>query len=77
MWEPLESDIAWCQRLLDMVKDGGVWGLPGCQCIYRIDKKAKRLVLVSGSDLEETHQRNVICFGQLGWSVTKEDHDGP
>ncbi len=76
-WEPAESDIQWCSSLLDCVKDGGIWGAPCCQCIYRIDKQAKRLVLVSGSDLEETHRRIVICFGRLGWSVTKEAPNEP
>lgn len=66
-WEPTESDIEWQKNLLDICKDGAIWG--AAAGIYRIDKSRKTLVRTAPGVDEGTHDRIVIVLEKLGWKM--------
>lgn len=69
-WEPKESDIAWQQNMLDICKDGAIWGADSG--IYRIEKQRKvlvRIALGTSMGAEETNERIKIVLKKLGWEM--------
>jgi hypothetical protein len=64
-----QSTLDWCQQVVDMLKDGGVWAIPRSGVVFRIDKTARTLTLVSGDaddpDVAETGR----VFSCIGWEV--------
>ena len=73
-YAPTESDLRWCRELVDLLKDGGIWG---CDWgIYRIYKKDKKLEmetvnpLMAAGEFAENHARTVKAFGMIGWEVS-------
>ena len=47
-WEPTDFDIAWTQRLIDSLKDGGVWEVPKSQNVFQMNKTQKVAMLIEG-----------------------------
>lgn len=37
--EGMENAMRWMQQLVDTISDGGVWGVPRSNSIYKFDKK--------------------------------------
>lgn len=70
-WVPTPAVIAWARHLVQSLKDGGVWAVPMNLSVYRIDKKAKVLALVSGIK-DDVFDKNVVVFGQIGYQVKDE-----
>ena len=69
-WKPTTTDLAWCESLVAIIKDGGIWGTPATG-IYRVDHINKQLVLMERSPEfnKEDYERNVIAFAAIGWQV--------
>lgn len=62
--------IAWCKSTVDMLKDGGVWGIPRSGTVFRIDKKRKKFILVDGDSQEELDAIN-HWFGKIGYTAER------
>lgn len=70
---PTPDVIAWCENLVRVTADGGVWGIPRSGTTFRIDKKTKRLVLIiSGKDDDADFLATKHNFAFIGWDVVKE-----
>lgn len=65
-----DSDVAWTEQLFRMMKHGAVWAVPHNQCVYRIDKEQKRLVLISGQP-DELHERTKQVCARFGYTVVE------
>lgn len=69
---PLEECKTWLQGLVDIVKEGGIWGIPRTKSAYRVFKSRKTLALVQGPGDPATE----YVIGRMGWKVEKEEGDG-
>lgn len=74
---PPDHVLEWCRvNVINLIKDGGVWGIPRSGTVFRVDKKKKQLVLIvpgmdNGADFDATKH----VFKWLGWDVVEEDSD--
>ena len=78
-WTPTPAIVAWALRLVQQVNDGGIWAVPMNMAVYRLNKKAKVLALVSGPK-DDVFDKNVVVFGLIGYQVKDERQlaaDGP
>lgn len=75
-WKPSPSDLAWCQNLIKMTRDGAMWGSSNGIMIF--DHKAKTLTLMLRSPMfeQETHERNIVCFKACGYEVKDTTPEG-
>jgi hypothetical protein len=78
---PTSQDIDFVQNMIRRTNHNALWMLPDYPGLrYRFDHKNKQLVRqVTGGltpDEAETHLRNVVVFGCLGWSVIDVVADG-
>lgn len=68
-WKPRPSDIAWTLNLIDKMRDGGIWGIPRCQTVWRFDKTNKVLVCVYGDyNAPDSEALRIIC-PIIGWTT--------
>ena len=72
-WTPKPSDLAWCRNLVRIMKDGAIWGCNNG--VYRIDKKGNTLTLLLRADdfSLEDHERKIVAFGAIGYTVKEKD----
>jgi hypothetical protein len=71
---PPEHILEWCRNLVRTLHDGGVWGIPRSQTVFRVDKQQQRLVLISaGSDNDADFFATQEVFAHIGWDVVKND----
>lgn len=70
MQENEKEILAWCRNQIDLLHDGGIWGVPRSMMVFRIDKTKKKFIVVSGDSQEEIDAMN-HWFGKLGYSVEK------
>jgi hypothetical protein len=76
-YKPNPEDIAWANKMLRLVKNGGVLGYPDTKLIYRIDHDAKTLTLLDSSVLYDedgehattVHRRTITVFREVGYQV--------
>jgi hypothetical protein len=64
-----EHVLQWCRSLVASMKDNGIWGIPRSGIVFKIDKAAKRLVLVVGNESNEDFIATKRVFKQIGWDV--------
>jgi hypothetical protein len=67
LFTPTPEDLAWCQTLVDMLRDGAIWGAPASGLSYRFDRTARTLTRIVGD--HPVHDRNKIAFGAIGYTV--------
>lgn len=68
-YRPTASDIAWTQNLIDKMRDGGIWGIPRCQTVWRFDKTNKILVCIHGDyNAPDSLALRTIC-PMIGWKT--------
>lgn len=72
-WKPSQTDIDWVSNLVRILTDNAVWSIPGNGNVYRLSKSRKRLILIHGTPDDETHERNKIVFGSIGYAVLDSD----
>lgn len=63
----MENAVAWQQRLVDSVKDGGSWAVPRSGSVYTLDKVNK--VATRAAFFYIDHQIDRV-FKAMGWKVT-------
>lgn len=68
-YRPTQFDINWTIALIDKMSDGGIWGIPRCQTVWRFDKTNKVLVCVYGDyDAPDSEALKIIC-PLIGWTT--------
>jgi hypothetical protein len=67
-WKPSDYDIKWTQRLIDTLKDGGMWMVPKSQNVFRFDKGMKIATLTEGGVDSLFYQIKKV-LEILGWTV--------
>ena len=75
---PPPDVLQWCENLVRMLADGGVWGIPRSGTVFRVDKQRQRLICTSlGPDEDDSdfHATRHV-FGFIGWDVLMETDDG-
>lgn len=74
---PTPEVRAWCENLVRITADGGIWGIPRSKTTFRLDKKNKRLVLISpGDDDYDDFYATKHNFKFIGWDVVTIDEVG-
>ncbi len=68
--EGMANAVAWQQKMIDVLADGGRWVVPRSGTIYMIDKTNKRARKVLGLKPEPTITR---VFEAMGWTVEGND----
>lgn len=66
---PSETILNWCRQLVATIADGGVWGIPRSQIVFRLDHKKKQLVLIVGSASAPDFIATKKVFKHIGWDV--------
>lgn len=71
---PTPDVIAWCENLVRITADGGIWGIPRSKTTFRLDKANKRLVLIEpGDDDYSDFYATKHNFKFIGWDVVTID----
>jgi hypothetical protein len=65
--------LAWCRKFVSTIADGGSWGIPRSQIVFRVDQKKKQLVLVIGNTTDPDFVATKHVFKHIGWDVVPED----
>lgn len=66
-----QAILAECQKIVDELMDGGIWGIPRSMVVFRVDKKNKNFILLEG-DCEEELKAFSYWYGKLGYSVIRK-----
>lgn len=67
-WKPQQHQIAWFQRMIGLMRDGGIWQVPASGAQYRVSLTDKTFVLIKGK-IDEWHWMNVKTLAKLGYKV--------
>lgn len=70
---PEEHILQWCRNLVATIADGGTWGIPRSQIMFRVDKKARKLVLIVGSKHNPDFIATKQVFKHIGWGVVAQE----
>lgn len=74
-YRPTDRDVQWTKNVIDLVKNGGVWGWPDTGLFYVFRHSVKVLQLKNPEMIErdpilyEKHRQAVETFKVLGWTV--------
>lgn len=71
--KPPEHVLEWCRNLIRVLQDGGVWGIPRSQIVFRVDKGAQKLILVIGETDDPDFIATKKVFKHIGWSVVGKE----
>ena len=72
---PPEDVLEWCRNIVGIISEGGIWGIPRSNTVFRVEHKNKRLVLViPGDDDGKDFQATKKVFKHIGWDVVKENY---
>jgi hypothetical protein len=67
-WEPTKSDLAWTRNLWNVIRVGGVYGMPITQSTFRKDSD-KQITMVMGDPDDEGNQRFIKATCLVGFRV--------
>lgn len=74
---PSDDVLEFCKNIVRVIADGGVWGIPRSNTIFRLDHKNKRLVLINaGNDDDSDFLATQRVFKHIGWDVVEEEDHG-
>lgn len=71
--KPPEHVLNWCRNLVAMLADGGVWGVPRSQIVFRVNKPARKLVLIVGEANNPDFIATKRVFKHIGWAVVEKE----
>jgi hypothetical protein len=71
---PSDAVLEWCRQVVRVIADGGIWGIPRSNTIFRVDHKKKRLVLISHGDDGSDFLATQRVFKNIGWDVVEENN---
>lgn len=66
---PRPSDIQWTQKLINAMNDGGIWGIPRANSVWRFDKTNKVLTLIHGRFNEPDNKALRVICPLIGWTT--------
>lgn len=66
-WEPSASDVQWITNIVDILREGGTWGVPGTGSVFTFYHSKKKFKFM-GDRCHETTQRTFKVLTGLGWS---------
>ncbi len=75
-YQPTPSDIAWTRWQYAMMKHGGLWGVPGSQSVWMIDKIKKVFVLQQGDPNHPLNQQIKTVVEAAGFGAVMDDDKG-
>jgi hypothetical protein len=76
--EPPQAEIdAWCANMVRVMKDGGVWGIPRSELVFKFDQPNKTMLLVSGNPMHPDFYATQKAFARVGWSVVAQKPEEP
>jgi len=67
-WQPTPYDLAWTQNLIDHLNDGGIWGVPRNNSVWKLDKQKRMFTCIFGKE-DALFQAITICCRKLGYST--------
>ena len=67
-WQPTVAHIEWMRKLLAGLNDGGYWGIPANNSIWKHDQTDKVLLCVHGERDDMFHKLTVVCH-KLGYTT--------
>lgn len=67
-WQPRPSDITWTQNLIESMADGGMWGIPMNQSVWRLDKTNRVFKCVHGTKDDMFEKLTKVC-AKLGYTT--------
>jgi hypothetical protein len=65
-WVPTPDDVTWMQGVLQMLKEGGTWGIPESESCFTFYHSRKKYDF-KGDQKHETNQRSFKLLKLLGW----------
>lgn len=72
-YQPRSADVIWARQLLGSMADGGIWGIPRCQMLFKIDHQKKQLVQIGGPTEGEDYLNEIDCntavFAEAGYQL--------
>lgn len=71
--QPPEHVLEWCRNLVRVLSDGGVWGIPRSQIVFRVDKQARKLILIVGDADDDDFIATKKVFKHIGWTVVGKE----
>jgi hypothetical protein len=70
---PAASVLSWCTSLVSALTDGGIWGIPRSETVFKVDKQKKQLILVQpGNDDDADFFATQKVFKHIGWEVIRQ-----
>jgi hypothetical protein len=67
---PSASDTAWLCGLIELLKEGGTWGIPCSGGTFRFYKESKEYSY-SGNREHEADSKTMVILTKLGWKERK------
>ena len=64
-----KSDVAWLQNVIRLLNDGGEWGIPRNNSVWKFHKKRKVAELIIGDITEPTNAITWDILKHLKWEV--------
>ena len=70
-YTPTAADIAWTQRTLSFINEGGLWIAPGMRAIFTVSHATKTLTLQDDWQLAEAEglDRVRCVLAAMGWKL--------
>lgn len=68
-YRPTAFDIQWTRNLIDQMNDGGIWGIPRANSVWRFDKTNKVLIQIHGNPNEPDNKALRIICPLIGWTT--------
>ena len=68
-WKPAESDIQWTTSCINLLKEGGSWGVPMSNSVFMFWKQDMEYRLVLGERDDKTNSRIItVLEDHLGYT---------
>lgn len=68
-WHPRPSDVEWTRNMLTCLNDGGIWGVPRNQSIWKHIKDRKVLRCIYGPKDDEMFMMITLCCEACGYAT--------
>jgi len=73
MWAPRPNDLEWMRNTLDLIRQGGIWGIPACRATLEVDREDKALrVMEDNGDDPVLLARTATISRMIGWKFEEK-----
>ena len=70
-----KSDVAWLERTISLLNEGGVWGIPRNSSVWVFHKEKKQAVLKKGDPNNVDNLTTKAILEHLKWEVITNDEE--